>query len=194
MGMRRALRIFLNALAILSLHLCAALLVLWVLSYRRADNFAYPVRNTALRTDTECAIQSARGVVDFYANRTVYANSAAFERYAPSALGPSRHENNVRDFSAPRPGMPDQSRWRFLGFEYVRATLARGPRQGDWWGLAVPYWALVAATFAFPAMRGLAAIRARRRRRLSPTLCPTCGYDLRASPDRCPECGQPTAL
>jgi predicted amidophosphoribosyltransferase len=49
----------------------------------------------------------------------------------------------------------------------------------------VPHWLAVAVMSVLPVL----AIGARRRRR-DPSICATCGYDLRATPQRCPECGR----
>jgi hypothetical protein len=74
------------------------------------------------------------------------------------------------------------------------------PNRGDWprWPItstnqrgSLPYWLLVAATAAWPAL--LLASRATRawvgRRRRRAGRCTGCGYDLRGSAGRCPECG-----
>src|SRR5688572_312021 len=53
--------------------------------------------------------------------------------------------------------------------------------------IALPLW-LIALLSATPPTLALVHHR-RRARRARATLCPNCGYDLRATPDRCPECG-----
>ena len=55
------------------------------------------------------------------------------------------------------------------------------------WHLAVRPLLAALALAAAPTL-WLAARRARRRAR-PPSVCPRCGYDLRATPGRCPECG-----
>jgi hypothetical protein len=70
---------------------------------------------------------------------------------------------------------------RANGREFSRYTL-------DYAVVAVPYWALMLATAAVPAL--WLRDHLRRRRRLRRGHCPACGYDLRATPGRCPECGR----
>jgi hypothetical protein len=53
--------------------------------------------------------------------------------------------------------------------------------------LASPHWFLALLFAILPALYLRALIRSRRLHRIS--LCPRCGYDLRATPNRCPECG-----
>jgi hypothetical protein len=50
----------------------------------------------------------------------------------------------------------------------------------------VPHWVPTLALIVAPLWL---ARRYRRRRRLVPGLCASCGYDLRATPGRCLECG-----
>ena len=54
--------------------------------------------------------------------------------------------------------------------------------------LAVPWWCLIAVMGS--GATGLYAKALQSRRRAAASLCPACGYDLRATPDRCPECGR----
>lgn len=71
-----------------------------------------------------------------------------------------------------------------------RRRVGRSPRVMRTNVLCVPA-AFPAALFL--AMPFTAVVRAsrrlRRRRRVANSLCPSCGYDVRASRNRCPECG-----
>jgi hypothetical protein len=53
--------------------------------------------------------------------------------------------------------------------------------------VTIPHWFLALIFAILPALHLRALVRSRRLHRIS--LCPRCGYDLRATPDRCPECG-----
>jgi hypothetical protein len=67
------------------------------------------------------------------------------------------------------------------GFWYLRDSDHSNSRV---WNVSVPLWFLVCLSAVLPMLRAL------RRKRKLPGLCPACGYDLRASPERCPECGR----
>ena len=57
----------------------------------------------------------------------------------------------------------------------------------------IPAWWVTASLMMVPVLWFLTTLirRTRRRRAIRASLCPDCGYDLRASDDRCPECGRP---
>jgi hypothetical protein len=88
------------------------------------------------------------------------------------------------------PVRPGPGRWGF-GLHLNRTT---GPlwRVGNWVIVSIflPWWFVVAVTAALPA-RWLWRRREQRRRRRR-SLCPACGYDVRATPGQCPECGMVT--
>ena len=85
-------------------------------------------------------------------------------------------------------------RWHRAGFRFGHsrwvADYPHTVKPCDAWQVGLPRWFLLAVAAVLPSMR-IAAWRRRRRRtsRIAPGQCPTCGYDLRATPDRCPECG-----
>lgn len=86
------------------------------------------------------------------------------------------------ELPVPKPDTPRRAYHRTDRFEWVyRLGVTH---------LVVPYWALLPAGLAPPALwlaRRLGQVRRSRRQRRG--LCPRCGYDLRQSPTRCPECG-----
>jgi hypothetical protein len=89
--------------------------------------------------------------------------------------------------------------WSILGVvfdRYVRVKLdfARRPLPGTYGQvstLLIPlYWPLLLFGI-LPMSRIFLVLQRRRRRTLRQVdhLCPSCGYDLRATPNACPECG-----
>ncbi len=50
---------------------------------------------------------------------------------------------------------------------------------------SIPCWSFGIAAVSYFGFLGMR----RLRKRIDPSRCRECGYDLRASPDRCPECG-----
>ena len=177
-------RRLLNLLTALSLLLCVTVSVMWVRSYFRYDGL--------------------------YLTKVVGPDERPERRFfhARSSLGSvslcSTYQNCVRDFMNPYDRKLMGAGWvRTVRVESPPASIAVG---GGWLGfqskfesdvheaqtrydrvVVLPYW-LFATVLAITPVLWLRAWR-HRRRRLVQSLCPVCGYDLRATPERCPECG-----
>jgi hypothetical protein len=171
---KRLFRILVTTLTVLSLILLAAMIALWVRSYRLEDK-----------------IQRDRGPT----RRDVL--SIANGRLA---LGHIRLSDQYREFDR---DTGDQPAWlhvasempqpyypmttcridrRFAGFAYQRGI---AEVVWDCQAVTIPMWAVTLSLSVLPIVR----LRKLTKRGVPTGRCPECGYDLRATPDRCPECG-----
>jgi hypothetical protein len=163
------LRRLFTVLSALSLLLCVAVVALWVRSYWEGYGLYYATRRPPAPVMTWG--YAARGGLWVGRMEADYRRPGwTFERFpSPPAVSYSN------EFP---PGLR-------LGFGYIPRTVPQ-----SMYGIVVPLWFPSLAAAAAPAWYAIGVLRRRRRRlRQSKSLCPTCGYDLRATPGRCPECG-----
>jgi len=172
----------LNFLTALSLMLCVAACVLWVRSLS-----AYDVVRRCYSPDGRL---TSKWYFESYGGRLAFGsaeepdNPADAELYFPN---PPAWWLETRPYSSREieraPGF-----WGALGFDWHwdRDALDDGYR---WRAVQFPLWLPALAFASAPAAAAWRLHRCRERSRRS--LCPKCGYDLRATPGRCPECGMP---
>jgi hypothetical protein len=182
--MRRALRILLNGVTVLSALLCVAVVVLWVRSYWTRTTVGWSSRSTA-----SAVVHRARcfgGVVEY--RRGLYRCDPGLFVPDPIKQGPVELEEWT---------LPSLQSARSLGYPSALPGVTFD-RTVDWhdYGLvggltaSLALWMPAALFAALPSAAGLRAVRRRRAgARERSRSCATCGYDLRATPDRCPECG-----
>lgn len=78
---------------------------------------------------------------------------------------------------------------RFFGFGVDRQVGTYSPRTTELMAV-IPYWFLTLLTTGMLFISLMQYRCCQRRRKIELSLCPHCGYDLRASKERCPECGR----
>jgi hypothetical protein len=180
-------------LSIVSLVLCVATSVLWVLSYTDSGVISYHGRLYAWH------ISYPRG------ERAWVSTNGEGQPSDRTELNPAVNIQVARE--AYVDGMTiNPPQFSALGGEFWSARLFgkgwgnTGPNGVEvpavnYWLVVVPQWWTVTAFGFLPALAAAMAVcRAlRQRRRAAKGRCPSCGYDLRATPDRCPECGAVSA-
>ena len=168
-------RRLLNLLTALSLLLCMAVVAMWVRGFWASDRF-YVTPNVYLFSVVG---GSGGGWVELSLvmpdQRRPYRRAV----YQHWVLAPGAWPAYPGDRVTASP-----SRVRLPGFAWYASRF--GPDETIR-GLYVAWPLAAAVTLTLPAWRAYARLRGFGRRRRS--LCPTCGYDLRATPGRCPECG-----
>lgn len=175
--------------AALSLLLCVSIAPLWVRSYLVDDSLSH-------HSEVAWHFRSRWGCVGVQVfwwgdQLTKKTTNYGFEP-VPTPDGFYYFGQPARPPSAPALDAAQVTHhWRGLGFEVYRAVAAPPPPGGSGTAtptirVAVPHWFLTLLTLWMPV---LWVTSFRRRRRLQPGRCGSCGYDMRATPDRCPECG-----
>ncbi|HEX3358737.1 MAG TPA: hypothetical protein VHS31_17305 [Tepidisphaeraceae bacterium] len=183
----RVLAVFLRRLftflAILSLLLCLATLVLWVRSYWQRDVFKHG-DSTASNTDIYELVSSS-GELDISADHNGSTESRVSYPLGMSASAIRSSQMNT--LSTLQKQVQSKSYW-FAGFGYNRWEI---PSLFANHTIHLPHWFPALLFAIFPALRLRYILRTRRAlHRNRAGLCLHCGYDLRATPDCCPECGQ----
>ena len=150
-----------------SLALCAAVVWLWVRSYRVSDLVAY---QPSLAT---YSAWSERGELCL---RRVDETKRTLDKYrresVPLGGGWGRYE-------------PPYSDERTAGGFWWESSVTA--KNQPYWALVVPHWAAAAASLLPVGAAIISLVRGGRR--VAKGCCKHCGYDLRGSPGRCPECG-----
>ena len=163
-------------IALVSLALCVATVVLWVRSYRTADAVEFMYHGQRWQ------LVSAGG-------RLRADNAPELEAFVIRLVRLTQEVDRAMVRARPLTSArvrPTEDGPRYAAASRELEALLATPRptaQGGEVSFAIP-----ACAMALLPTCWLAA-RLRVRWRLKPGLCLTCGYDLRATPDRCPECG-----
>lgn len=159
-----------NLACLISLFICAAVLVMWQRSYRGCD-VLIAQRGPADRLTCSSEFGLIVLEVEGAQRGRVLAGWSYFEKPLPRRF---RKQGLLLGFAG----------WRGTARHYL--LLPSSPL----WGVAIPYWFPFLAAGTLPAV-WIARMRRRRAARLRAErgLCAKCGYDLRASNSRCPECG-----
>jgi hypothetical protein len=167
---RRLARYTFNALAVLSLLLCMATVVLWVRSYYKLDCLSWD------HADRFGELFSSAG--GFY-------HSITYVHHPEKPI--AYHTGTPRGLYI-TPGVIETRHWEFGGFWWIvtARTRVRYFVAEPGWSAGVPCW-FAMACFASPSVAWLLVRRLSARYPVGS--CVTCGYDLRATPNRCPECG-----
>jgi hypothetical protein len=150
-----------NLAAVISLGLCATVVLLWVRSYM-SETLLFESHSGRLLI---IGMDSGAAAVRESRNSRTCAQFLA-ELFQPQYFSKPPQEN------------------RCLGF-YVAS--GDSGKDGPFHIVAVPHWFAFVLMAIVPSV-WIWRMRAAQRRRLA-GLCPACGYDLRGTPDRCPECG-----
>ncbi|MGA2496244.1 MAG: hypothetical protein ABSH20_00800 [Tepidisphaeraceae bacterium] len=184
-------RRLLDILAVLSLLLSIAVVILWVRSYWIGDRFYHSRWQVdGLRCQESASwLLLGSGRIGFAVRR-----QAAVERPENIAEFKALAAHPESLWHCDRPPAtnwhpPDDSALvHRLGFWTIDAPMPPGAGVTGYyreWGM--PLWPICLALAVWPARR--CAWHLCHRSRRQPGLCPVCGYDLRATPERCPECG-----
>jgi hypothetical protein len=179
------LRRLFNLGSALLLVLCVGIAALWVRSYLASDclwtcspRLNWPGQSTVL-------LASGQGMVLFECSWDLDP-PGAFGLFSRQRRQPWTYERNAaRDIFKYRPGPAGLRRWHELPLKGDVGRLFSHEKGG--WSVFVPDWLSLLLTGLLPILWLVGMIR--RSRRVTQSLCPSCGYDLRATPDRCPECG-----
>ena len=172
--MSRPFRHVVTILAVLSLLLCLATVLLWVRSYSTCDAWT---RGTAgSRIDISSLSGEIRWQDEIFppAWRTRFPTPTGY-RASPSATAPP---------------LSIEPKWYSTWFRGNTRSLFVAPS-----GilrvqiLYIPDSFIVLSALVLPSLWAFVAFL--KRTRPTPGFCCRCGYDLRATPNRCPECGTP---
>jgi hypothetical protein len=193
-NMKQLRHILTAAPRIASLVLLAAVIVLWIRSYFRYDQFSF-VHDTPTPQTWTRRIYTLRSSGGFMFIEYLRATQPAEPEHVRIMSEDAKQHGGWNWDHSPRVGptfsvlaLKNPTFWQRLGFELNdQKPHFGGNADVIMPSVTFPDWFAAAIFAALPA-QWLVAVR-RRRRRDRRGLCPRCGYDLRSSPQRCPECG-----
>jgi hypothetical protein len=155
----------------LSLVILAASCACWILSYFRADIFAFTGGMIGQAVGGIVFARIPYQVTEAHAHLVLPGNGIGLIDLVNMSVFFNQNSNG----------------YGHAGFAFIRQTDAM-PNEYPNWAMIVPHWSIVAVSVIAPMAWSLCFWRNRTRNLQG--LCLQCGYDLRATSDRCPECGK----